>query len=89
MIYCTPMSGSYFLYGSILEKCGNFWKNGRFSGRIWPDWGNTARADMAGLGSIGLSRIKLRLVTVKGLISCSLNHSIVNGINLLNIDPSA
>ena len=48
------MSGSYFLYGSILEKCGHFWKNGRFSGRIWPDWGNTARADMAGLGSIGL-----------------------------------
>ena len=33
---------------------GNFWKNGRFSGRIWPDWGNTARADLAGLGSIGL-----------------------------------
>ena len=31
-----------------------FLKNGRFSGRIWPDWGNTARADMAGLGSIGL-----------------------------------
>ena len=48
------MSGSYSLYGSIFEKCGNFWKNGRFSGRIWPDWGNTARADMAGLGSIGL-----------------------------------
>ena len=48
------MSGSYFLYGSILEKCGNVWKNGRFSGRIWPDWGNTTWADMAGLGSIGL-----------------------------------
>ena len=48
------MSGSYFLYDSILEKCGNFSKNGRFSGRIWPDWGNTAWADMAGLGSIGL-----------------------------------
>ena len=39
-----------------------FWKNvdifgkkiGRFSGQIWPDWGNTARVDMAGLGSIGL-----------------------------------
>ena len=31
-----------------------FGKNGRFSGRIWPDWGNTTRADMAGLGSIGL-----------------------------------
>ena len=41
----TSMSGSYFLYGSILEKC--------FSGWIWPDWGNTARVDMAGLGSIG------------------------------------
>ena len=48
------MSGSYLFYGSILEKCGNFWKNSRFSGRIWPDWGNTARTDMAGLGSIGL-----------------------------------
>ena len=54
MIYWTTMSGSYFLDGSILEKCGFFWKNGRFSRRIWPDWGNTARADMAGLGSIGL-----------------------------------
>ena len=48
------MSTLYLLYGSILEKCGNIWKNGRFSGRIWPDWGNTARADMAVLGSIGL-----------------------------------
>ena len=54
MIYWNPMSSSYFLYDSILEKCGHFWKNGRFSGRIWPDWGNTARADMARLGSIGL-----------------------------------
>ena len=34
---------------------GKIWKNGRFSRRIWPDWGNTARADMAGLGSIGLT----------------------------------
>ena len=32
-----------------------FFKNGRFSGRIWPDWGNTALADMAGLGSIGIT----------------------------------
>ena len=53
------MSGSYFLHGFILEKCGNFWKNGRFSGRIWPDWGNTAWADMAGLGSIGLNTLLL------------------------------
>ena len=33
------MSGSYFLYGSILEKCGNLWKKRLFF-----------RADMAGLG---------------------------------------
>ena len=33
----------------------NFGKKGRFSGRIWPDWGNTAWADMAGLGSKGLN----------------------------------
>ena len=45
LIYLTPMSGSYFLYGSILEKFGLFFKNGRFSGRIWPDWGNTTWPD--------------------------------------------
>ena len=56
LIYWTHMSGSYFLYGSILENCGKLWKNGRFSGRIWPDWGNTTWADMAGLGSIGWAR---------------------------------
>ena len=54
LIYWTSMGGSYFLLGSSLEKYGQFWKNGRFSGRIWPDWGNTTRADLAGLGSIGL-----------------------------------
>ena len=48
------MCGSYFSMGSNLEKCGNFWKNGRFSWRIWPDWGYTTWADLAGLGSIGL-----------------------------------
>ena len=36
-----------------MEKCGKMWKNGRFSGRLRPDWGNTARAAMAGLVSIG------------------------------------
>ena len=40
------------MWGSIFEKCPNFGKNGRFSRQIWPDWGNTAWADMAGLGSI-------------------------------------
>ena len=44
------MAGYYFFVGSNLEKYGKFC----FSGRIWPDWGNTAWADMAGLGSIGL-----------------------------------
>ena len=47
------MGGYYLFVGSNLEKYGQFWKNGCFSGRIWPDWGNTAWADMAGLGSIG------------------------------------
>ena len=53
LIYWTPMGGYFFFVGSYLEKYGKFWKNGCFSGRIWPDWGNTAWADMAGLGSIG------------------------------------
>ena len=39
-----------------MEKCGKIWKNGRFSGRLRPDWGNTTRAATAGLGSIGLNR---------------------------------
>ena len=56
LIYWTPMSGLYLLYGSILEKCENFWKNGSFSGRIWPDWGNITQVDKAGLGSIGLNQ---------------------------------
>ena len=49
------MAGNCVLEGPNLEKCGKMWKNGRFSGRIWPDWGNTTWADMAGLGSIGLT----------------------------------
>ena len=53
LICWTPMSGSYFFGGSNLEKYGIFLKNGCFSGRIWPDWGNTTLADLARLGSIG------------------------------------
>ena len=41
-----------------MEKCGKIWKNGRFSGRIWPDWGNTARAATAGLGSKGIRELE-------------------------------
>ena len=48
------MGGYYFVVGSNSEKCGKFWKNALFSGRIWLDWGNRAWVDMAGLGSIGL-----------------------------------
>ena len=55
LIYWTYICGLYFLNGSFLEKCGKIWKNGRFSGRLRPDWGNTARADTAGLGSKGLT----------------------------------
>ena len=57
LIYWSSMGGSNFLLGTNLEKYGKFWKNGRFSGRIWPDWGNTTQADLAGLGSIGLMSI--------------------------------
>ena len=39
MIYWNPMSGSYFLYGSILEKCDFFFEKPPFF-----------RADIAGLG---------------------------------------
>ena len=39
----------------------NFGKIGRFSRRLWSDWGDTARAATAGLGSIGLNNIILLL----------------------------
>ena len=38
---------------------GKMWKNmekWHFSEQLWPDWENTARVAMAGLGSIGISR---------------------------------
>ena len=55
------MGSSYFFGGSNLEKYGKFWENICFSGLIWPDCGNTTRADLAGLWSIGLSTIWLKL----------------------------
>ena len=54
LIYWTPICGKTFLDCAILEKCGKIWKNGCFSGRLRPDWGHTARAATAGLGSKGL-----------------------------------
>ena len=58
LIYWTPICGNYFLDCSILGKCGKIWKNCRFSGRLRPDWGNTARAVTAGLGPIGLWKMQ-------------------------------
>ena len=68
------MCGFYSLVGSILEKCGIFLKNCRFSRPIRPDWGNTARAGMAGLGSIGLrifgSNVSLLALLQNAPIEC-------------------
>ena len=70
------MGGFYILIGSILEKCGKFWKNGRFSGRIWPDWGNASRADLAGLVSptIPIAHSLKGPWTLSSLMSESLDH---------------
>ena len=68
-MYWTPICGRYFLNSSILEKCGKIWKNGRFSGRLWPDWGNTALAAMAGLGSIGMAMSNVAIKVLSSLMS--------------------
>ena len=47
------------LFWKNVEKYG---KNGRFSGRLRPDWGNTARMATAGLGSKGLMEYQLEVV---------------------------
>ena len=39
--------------GKKHRKTENLGKNAE-KRRIWPDWGNTTQADLAGLGSIGL-----------------------------------
>ena len=76
MIYWTPLSGLYLLWGSILEKKWKIWKNGHFSGRIWPDWGNTTWADMAVLGSIGLIEIStdIRIKMQYSKVLCSISE---------------
>ena len=48
------MSGSYFLGVLFCRNMDFSFRKSRFSRRIWPGWGNTACADMAGLGSITL-----------------------------------
>ena len=56
-----------------MEKCGKIWKNGHFSGRLWPDWGNTAWAAMTGLGSIGIKSLLLKIIDVLITINISVN----------------
>ena len=46
-MYWTPMSGSYFLHGFILEKCGNIWKNA-----------GLGKYSMGGHGRIGVYRVE-------------------------------
>ena len=51
----------------------SFEKKGRFSGRIWRNWGNTAWADMAGFGSIGLSCPRYRSSHCLSVSACTLS----------------
>ena len=46
----------YFLMVLFWKNVEKYEKNGSFSGRLWPDWGNTAWVAMAGLGSIGFKK---------------------------------
>ena len=84
LIYWTPIGGKYFLGRSILEKCGKIWKNGRFSGRLRPDWGNTAWVAMAGLGSIGLKYSSLLLVSEGGALQI-MPENFPMGVNVLGV----
>ena len=63
-----------------------FFKNGRFSGRIRPDWGNTARADMAGLGSIGLNNIILQ--SISDVICYTLGPYILSEVCICSYTPN-
>ena len=55
------MSCSYFLYGSIFEKCGYFWKNTRF----FP----------GGYGRIGVYRVKDIIIIVTDFFLKTNQHS--------------
>ena len=39
LMYWTPIYGKCVLEGRFLEKCGQIWKKGRFSGGLQPDLG--------------------------------------------------
>ena len=76
LIYRIYIGGYYVLVGFNLEKCGNLGKTAIFSvrygrigdmqhGRIWPDWGYATWADMAGLGSKGITCSGLGALSAK------------------------
>ena len=77
------------LYGRFLHFGGFYFvkmwifliKTAVFSGRIWPDWGNTTWADLAGLGSIGLSTacmlVDLRMA-ISPISPPTLSHSAIS-----------
>ena len=52
MIYWTPMSGSYFLWGSILEKFGFFFK-----------MAGLGKYHTGGYGRIGVYRVKHQFIS--------------------------
>ena len=66
--------------GTFLEKCGKMWKNGRFSGRLWPDWGNTTRVAMARLGSIGLMNIGYLFLNTQNTITNVISFTLFNSL---------
>ena len=49
------MGGFYILIGSILEKCGKFWKNCRF---FRADLAGLGKCRTGGFGRIGVNRVK-------------------------------
>ena len=74
-----------------MEKYGKIWKNGRFSGRLRPDWGHTAWAATAGLGSKGLKSglSEIRIVSHFSLsLFISIVYRIIGKYVSFNLQPS-
>ena len=69
LLYWTPTCGKYFLEGSIFEKCGKMWKNGRFPAAT----AGLGKYCTSGYGRIGIYRVKvvgdncIRIVTASSV----------------------
>ena len=48
--------------GSLLKDLEKYGLICRFSGRIWLDWQNTAQADMAGYGRMGVYSVVFKYI---------------------------